>query len=52
MSVVAISNTPVEASRVPIPHRSTPDAGDTQVYSIVQLESETVYEVVKEVGPE
>ena len=52
MSVVVISNTPVAVTRVPIAHRSTPDAGEMQVYSIVQLESETVYEAVKEVGAE
>ena len=52
MAVVVISNTPVAVTRVPIAHRSTPDAGEMQVYSIVQLESETVYEAVKEVGAE
>ena len=40
MSVVAISNTPVALSKLPIPHRSGPDVGGTQAYSIVQLASE------------
>ena len=52
MSVAVISNTPVAVSKLPIPHRSVPDAGGTQVYSIVQLKSETKYEAVKEVGAE
>ena len=51
LSVVVNTNSPVLAFRVPIAHKSMPDAGDTQAYSIVQLESEVAYKAVKEVGP-
>ena len=40
----------VLASKVPIAHRSVPEAGDSQVYSILQLASDAVNEAWKEVG--
>ena len=42
MSVVEIPNVPEVVSRIPIAHKSVPDAGGTQTYSIAQLGLDTM----------